>query len=98
MKDKTNSHSRMNWKIIAGNLREAREQLQEIEQRIQKKNYSEVELYIDLQHAYHHLNFAWNARTVRTREYTRMTDADFNKWSQFPEDIEAFEVSQEDKK
>ncbi len=83
----------MNWKVIAGNLREAREQIAEIEKRIEKKDYpDEAEIYLNLQHAYHHLNFAWNARTIKTAEYARMTDADFNKWGQFPKDIEVFKI------
>lgn len=83
----------MNWKLIASNLREAREQIVEIEQRIERKDYSEAELYIDLQHAYHHLNFAWNIRTVKTKKYTEMTDTDFNRWGQFPKDIETFKLT-----
>jgi len=83
----------MNWKIIACNLQEAHEQLQEIEQRIGKKNYSEAELYIDLQHAYHHLNFAWNTRKAKTKEYSKMTETDFNRWSRFPKEIDAMKVS-----
>lgn len=84
----------MNWKIIAGDLREAREQIEEIEQRILKKDYSEGGLYIDLQHAYHHLNFAWNVRRIKTKEYANLTDKDFNRWGQFPKDIEAFKVTE----
>jgi hypothetical protein len=39
---------------------------------------------VQLQHAYHHLNFAWNIRRVRTRHYRNMTDKNFNRWSKFP--------------
>lgn len=79
----------MNWGIVASNLREAREQLEEIEKQIQKKKYpDEIELQLFLEHAYHHLNFAWNIRRIKTKEYANLTDDDFNRWGQFPKDIE----------
>lgn len=83
----------MNWKIISSNLQEAREQLEKIEQRIKKKDYSEAEFFLDLQHAYHHLNFAWNVRKVKTEEYTKMTEDDFNRWGQFPKAIETLKIN-----
>jgi hypothetical protein len=87
--NKTKSKNRMNWKIIAGEIREAREQLEEIEKQIEKKDYpAEVELQLSFEHAYHHLNCAWHIRRVRTKEYANLTDDDFNKWGQFPKDIE----------
>lgn len=90
---KTNGKNRMNWKIIASNLREAREQLEEIEKQIEKKDYpAEVELQLLLEHAYHHLNCAWNIRRIKTKEYANLTDDDFNRWGQFPKDIEIFKI------
>lgn len=50
---------RMNWKIIASNLREALEQLDEVQTRIDKKDYpAEGELQVLLEHVYHHINCA----------------------------------------
>ena len=46
------------------------------------------ELSVDLQHAYHHLNFAWNARYISTKRYANLTDEDFAKWGKYPIDIE----------
>ena len=93
MKDKRNGKQRLNWKIIASDLQEAREQLEEIEERIKKKDYlDEGELYLAFQHAYHHLNIAWNARKIRTKEYTEMNDTDFNRWSKFPKEIDAMKA------
>ena len=79
----------INWKIINSNISEARSQLQDIEKRIAKGNsLDEDELSIDLQHAYHHLNFAWNARYISTKRFANLTDEDFAKWGKYPIDIE----------
>ena len=88
------SKNRMNWEIIGSNLREALEELEDIEKRIEKKDYpDEGELYLSLQHAYHHLNIAWNIRRLKTKEYTKMTAADFNRYSRFPKEIDAMKVA-----
>ena len=53
--------SRLNWKVIATNIAEAREQLQRIEELLNAGTLpTEIELEIMLRHTYHHLNFAWN--------------------------------------
>ena len=70
--------NRMNWKIIGSNIQEAREQLEEIERLISSKKYpSEGELQVMVEHAYHHLNFAWNTRRVATKQYKRLSDEEF---------------------
>jgi hypothetical protein len=80
---------KLNWTIIESNLREAREQLEEIEGRIGKgPRISEVEFQIMMQHAYHHLNFAWNARHAPMRRYTHLTEEDFCHWGKLPEDLD----------
>ncbi len=84
---------KMNWKIIAGDIKEAREQLEEIESRIAGTDRpSEGELLVMFEHAYHHLNVAWNARGISTKRYTNLTDMEFNKWSQYPKNISSFIV------
>jgi hypothetical protein len=45
-----------------------------------------------LQHAYHHLNFAWNTRRISTKHYSNLTDKEFNKWGKFPKEIDSFIV------
>jgi hypothetical protein len=85
---------RMNWAIVASNLSEAREQLEEIERRIKEKKYpGEGELYVSFQHVYHHLNLGWNARKIKTKEYTKMTDSAFNKYSRYPKEIDTMQVT-----
>ena len=71
----------MNKQIIESNISEAREQLQEIERRIHTSDsLTEGQLLVMLQHAYHHLNFAWNTRKVTDKRYANMTANDFNQW------------------
>ncbi len=85
--------SRLNWKIILDNIVEAREQLEQIEERVKNwKKPSEGELQIMLEHAYHHLNFAWNIRHVHTKRYLKLSDEEFNQWSKFPKEIEEWKI------
>ena len=80
---------RMNWSVILSNVREAREQLEQLEQDIKAgHDRSEGQLGVALEHAYHHLNTAWRARRVTTKQYANQTDAMFNRWGQFPTDFE----------
>jgi hypothetical protein len=84
---------KINWKIIAGDIKEAREQLKQIEKAIADKDYpSEGGLLVMLEHAYHHLNFAWNTRRISTKHYASMTDKEFNKWGKIPTEISSFIV------
>jgi hypothetical protein len=87
--------NRMNWKIIESNIQEAREQLVQIELLISSKKYpSEGELQVMVEHAYHHLNFAWNTRRIATKQYRRLSDEEFNRWGKYPSDIETFVISE----
>jgi len=44
------------------------------------------------EHAYHHLNFAWNIRHSPRKDYTNLTDRDFNRWSKYPMEIEEYKL------
>jgi hypothetical protein len=84
---------KLNWEIVLSNLAEAREQLEEIELRVKAGNPpAEREFQIMLEHAYHHLNFAWNARRVTTERYSRLTEDEFNRWSKFPKELEESQI------
>ena len=84
---------RLTWRIILSNIAEAREQLEQIEAQAKgKKKPSEIELQIMLEHAYHHLNFAWNIRHVSAKRYSELTDEEFNEWSKFPKDLDEFKL------
>jgi hypothetical protein len=74
-----------NRQISADNLTEAIEQLnQTLNDLNSNEDYSEVELRIDLEHAYHHLNFAWNTRNVDEDRVVQCSSQDFQKWSKYP--------------
>ncbi len=84
---------KLNWEIILSNLAEAREQLVKIELQVKKGEApAEGEFQVMLEHAYHHLNFAWNLRRVSTNKYAHLTDEEFNRWSKFPKDLEEWKI------
>ncbi len=84
---------RLSWEIILYNIAEAREQLEQIEERAKNgEKPAEDELQIMLEHAYHHLNFAWNIRHVSTKRYSQLSDDEFNEWSKFPKQIEVSKI------
>lgn len=90
---------RLNWKIILSNIAEAREQLEEIEARVKnEKKPDEIELQILLEHAYHHLNFAWNIRHISSKRYSKLSDEEFNQWSKVPKEIEEYKLEKEETK
>jgi hypothetical protein len=85
---------RVNRRIVSLNVAEAREELQRIEREIAAGTaMPDWQLQIWLEHAYHHLNVAWNARSAPMARYRNMTDRDFNSWAQFPRDIEIAHVT-----
>ena len=79
----------INWAVVIHNIAEAREELQGLEVALSsRKTRSEAELQVGLEHALHHLYFAWNARHVTSTAYANLTDRDFNRWSEVPSDLE----------
>ena len=90
---------RLNWKIILSNIAEARDQLEQIDARAKNgKKPTEGELQIMLEHAYHHLNFAWNIRHLPSKRYGKLSDAEFNRWGKFPKEIEEWKIEKKAKK
>lgn len=83
---------KLNWDIVKWNVTEAREQLEKIEQQILANEISEFTLEVEMAHAYHHLNKAWNARRVTSSRYQKCATADFNEWGEFPTDLELMRV------
>ena len=75
---------RLNYVIIEGNLAEAIAQLQVLREDAKKHKLGEVDFQIGLQHAYHHLNFAWHIRHVTTQQYKHLTTKLFNLWGRYP--------------
>jgi hypothetical protein len=76
----TKKRKRLNWSIVEGDLAEALEELVRLRRLASKRKLNEVQLQIGLLHAYHHLNFAWNARYVPTAQYRHLTRRQFERW------------------
>ena len=79
----------MNTRCIKRDLVEARDQLNEIISGIDAgKTLPEGAFLVYIQHAYRHLNLAWNARHVSAAKYQKMSMRDFNQGSKFPKGTE----------
>lgn len=79
----------MKNEYIVFNLREALSALTETIKEIESNNeYDEAEFYVAMQHIYHHLNHAWNARRVAIEKSWNADKNTFDKWRQFPTDID----------
>ena len=75
----------MNKQFIKSNISEAIEELQRIIEEIdQDDEYSEPEFSVAMEHAFHHLNFAWHIRNVSENEAGECSEDNFKKWSKFP--------------
>lgn len=78
----------LNKKLVAFHLSEAQEELQQMLSEIsQDPEYGYGEFFVGMQHAYYHLNTAWNARDVSAAEAEPGSDELFNRWGSFPEDL-----------
>lgn len=74
----------MNYEIILSNLREACEEIEKLESKINSFDKpDEVDFELSLRHTYHHLNFAWNIRNLETEKYKNLKDTDFHEWGKF---------------
>ena len=74
-----------NRDLIISNLEEAIEQLQETVNELRNDTeYDEGQLRIDLEHAYHHLNFAWHIRQASEAEAAECSQENYIKWSKHP--------------
>ena len=78
----------MHESFVASHLSEALEELQRTISSLQSSGaYSEEELQVALEHAYHHLNTAWNGRNTSPVKAGAATDAEFTVWGRFPADL-----------
>jgi hypothetical protein len=83
----------MNKEHLRFHLQEALEELSRtVAQCENNSEFSEGELLIGMQHLYHHLNTAWNARNLGQERVEQAADADFNAWGSFPKDLPLMEV------
>ena len=52
-----------------------------------RREFTVYTLYISLEHAYHHVNFAWNSRFYPAKRVVACAQGDFRKWERFPADF-----------
>ena len=79
----------MNWRCVRHDLVEAKEQIEQIIAKLDAgEPPSEGGYLVMIQHAFHHLNIAWNARRCALEKYQQMSTRDFNRWRKFPQGVE----------
>ena len=81
----------MNTEHTLFHLKEALEQLQKTISSLESEELHQVELKLDLEHLYHHLNTAWNARNSTNEEARECSATNFKMWGQFPADLDLIE-------
>lgn len=78
----------MNRDWVLLNLREAEHELRETISQIESTaGYDTGEFSVAVQHVYHHLNTAWNARNASQVAVQQCAEEDFYRWRQFPVDV-----------
>ena len=55
-----------------------------LEKREKEHPFTEMTLYVSLDHAYHHLNWAWNIRRTPEERIWHFTQESAGKWDKFP--------------
>ena len=78
----------MNYQIISANIFFARDELENIAEKLSSEDLTETEFRNMLQHVHYHLNLAWNTRHVSTNKYNERSEKDREKWGQYPSGIE----------
>jgi hypothetical protein len=79
----------MNREWVLFNLREAADELSRTISEIETtREYDHADLSVAMQHLYHHVNTAWNARDASAERVNACSEEDFNAWRQFPNDME----------
>jgi len=78
----------MNKRLVTFHLSEAQEQLRDMLEEMSKDpEYDYGEYFVHIQHLYHHVNTAWNARDVPDSEAEPGSDELFKRWGRFPRDL-----------
>ena len=78
----------MNKYWIHWNLQEAQEEIARILRDLEASaDYDETEFRIAMEHAYDHLNTAWNSRNEDHEHIANHTEEQFYRWRAFPIDI-----------
>ena len=84
----------MIWDIILSNLIEASVELEELRDRIlaclkpdaeeARRDFIEFSFFVSMEHAYHHVNFAWNCRHQDRERAIQCAREDYKSWEKFP--------------
>ena len=77
----------MNKRWVLFHLTETIQELQKLTNTFASEAVSTEEFEIAIEHAYHHLNTAWNSRSISDEEAREHGDSDFVNWRQFPKDL-----------
>lgn len=77
----------MNKKFITYNFQDIQEEVEIVIRRAQAGQLSHEEFYKSIQHIYHHLNIAWNARSTEPEVVFDLDDERMDEWKEFPKDI-----------
>ena len=86
--------TKLNLDLVRRNVAEAGAELERIEAALlsaEKPREHQLQVWFD--HAFHHLNFAGNARHATVRRGIECADEDFNRWGRFPADINLARVT-----
>lgn len=72
--------------LIISNLREAAASIKRLNVELDAERlYRMGKFSVEMGHIYHHLNVAWNIRSLGDVDlYRKMSDENFDKWTQFP--------------
>ena len=88
----SNRRRDLNREWVLVNLQEAHEELTKtIEELRNTADYDYGDFMPAMQHLYHHLNTAWNARDASPATVAALGDKEFQAWSAFPTDLPMFE-------
>jgi hypothetical protein len=77
----------MNNEWVAFHLKEASDELLNLITAAENSSMSEEEFQIGITHTYHHLNTAWNSRSISDNVAREHSDWDFVQWRQFPNEL-----------
>ena len=79
----------INKDYVLFHLQEAYEELaRTIAEIANESGYAQEEFTVAMAHLFHHLNTAWNARNVTVDRAAACSETDFERWRQFPKDLE----------
>ena len=79
----------LNKDYIAWHLQEAANELADILDEMKDDPEWEIGSFsVGMRHLFHHANSAWNARNASEAEASECSEEDFEKWRQFPTDLE----------